>query len=96
MTQETIQALSDTELLKVIAWGKHEQEIRAEKRKQETIAKIRELARSIEVGVKIEGTRGRPRHHSDKKELKQAHTNPHSVSDRHTIAKGLRRSYYKA
>jgi len=53
-------ALPDNELAKVIAWAQAEQRARSEKHKQDTIAKIRELARSIEVGVKIEGTRGRP------------------------------------
>ena len=60
MTQEAIKALSDAELKQIIAWGQQEQEARAAQRKQDTIAKIRQLARSIEVGVKIEGTRGRP------------------------------------
>jgi hypothetical protein len=60
MTQDTVKALSDAELSQVIAWGQREQQTREAKRKQETIAKIRELAKSIEIGVKIEGTRGRP------------------------------------
>ncbi len=60
MTRETLQALSDSELGLVIDWVQAEQKARAEKHKQQTLAKIRELARSIEVGIKIEGTRGRP------------------------------------
>ena len=60
MTQETIRALSDGQLEQVIAWAQGEHKVRAERRKQETIAKIKELAKSIEVGVKIEGQRGRP------------------------------------
>jgi hypothetical protein len=60
MTQESIKALSDAELSQVVTWGQHEQQARATQRKQDTIAKIRELARSIEIGVKIEGSRGRP------------------------------------
>ena len=60
MTQETVKTLTDGELVQVIAWAQGEQKARAEKRKQETIAKIRDLAKSIEVGVRIEGTRGRP------------------------------------
>jgi hypothetical protein len=60
MTQETVTALSDKELVQVIAWAQAEQKTRSDKHKQDTIAKIRELARSIEIGVKIEGTRGRP------------------------------------
>ena len=60
MTQDVVTALSDGELVQVISWAQSEQKSRAEKHKQDTIAKIRELARSIEVGIKIEGTRGRP------------------------------------
>jgi hypothetical protein len=60
MTQDTVRALPDSELVQVIAWAQAEQKARAEKHKQDTITKIRELARSIEVGVRIEGTRGRP------------------------------------
>jgi hypothetical protein len=60
MTEEVVKALSDNELVQVISWAQSEQKARAEKRKQETIAKIKELARSIEVGVKLAGTRGRP------------------------------------
>jgi hypothetical protein len=66
MTQETVKGLSDAELSHVIAWGQQERQAREEKRKQETIAKIRELARSIEIGVKIEGKRGRPASKSKK------------------------------
>lgn len=60
MTREALHALTDEDLSQVIAWGQEEQKDRAEKRKQETIAKIKELARSIEVGVTLAGTRGRP------------------------------------
>jgi len=60
MTQETVRALTDDQLVLVIAWAQGEQKLRAEKRKQETIAKIKELARSIDKSVRIEGTRGRP------------------------------------
>jgi len=60
MTPDAIAKLSDSELVQVIASAQAEQAARKEKHKQDTIAKIRELARSIEVGVKIEGTRGRP------------------------------------
>ena len=62
MTQDAVRALSDDELVQVIAWAQAEQKARAERHKQETMAKIRELARSIEVGIKIEGTRGE--HHA--------------------------------
>ena len=59
MTQETVKALTDSELVQVISWAQAEQKARSDKHKQDTIAKIRELARSIEIGVRIEGTRGR-------------------------------------
>jgi hypothetical protein len=60
MTQDAIRALSDEELTQVISWAQAEVKTRAERRKLDTIAKIKELARSIELGIKIEGTRGRP------------------------------------
>lgn len=60
MTEQSIKALSDSELVEVIAWAQSEQKARAERRRQETIAKIRELAGSVGVAVKIDGTRGRP------------------------------------
>ena len=60
MTMESIKALSDSELTEFIASAQGELKARAEKRKQETIAKIRELAGSVGVSVKIDGTRGRP------------------------------------
>ena len=60
MTEQNIKALSDSELTEVIASAQDELKARAEKRKQETIAKIKELARSIEVDVRIAGVRGRP------------------------------------
>ena len=61
MTQETVKALSDAELMQVIDWAQAEQKARGGRRKQETLAKIRELAQSVEVTVKILGERGRPR-----------------------------------
>jgi hypothetical protein len=60
ITQDTIRSLSAGQLELVDGWVKDERKARAERHKQETLAKIRELARSIEVGVKIEGVRGRP------------------------------------
>ena len=59
MTQADLRALNDDELTQVKAWAIDEEKARAEKKKQETIAKIRELAGSIDVPVRI-GTRGRP------------------------------------
>ena len=60
MTQDGVKALTDSELVQVISWAQAEVKARADQHKQQTIAKIRELARSIEIGVRIEGTRGRP------------------------------------
>jgi hypothetical protein len=60
MTQDAVRALPDSALADVIAWAQSEQKARAEKRKQETIARIRELAGSVGVSVTINGTRGRP------------------------------------
>jgi len=61
MTQETVRALSDADLSQVVAWAQAEIKARAEKRKQETIAKIKELAGTVGVTVAIDGVRGRPR-----------------------------------
>jgi hypothetical protein len=60
MTQDAVKALSDTELEQVIAWAQDEQKARAERRKRETIARIKELARTVGVSLNIRGTRGRP------------------------------------
>jgi hypothetical protein len=60
MTQETVRALSDADLINVIEWAQGEQKARAGRRKRETIAKIKELAQSVGVSVNIAGTRGRP------------------------------------
>jgi len=61
MTIETVRALSDSDLSQVVAWAQAEVKARAEKRKQETIAKIKELAGAVGVSVAIGGVRGRPR-----------------------------------
>jgi len=60
MRQEAVKELSDSELVQVIVWAQSEQKARTERRKQETIAKIKELARSIEVDIKFARGRGRP------------------------------------
>jgi hypothetical protein len=57
---DELRALSDNDLAQLRTAAEAEQKERAEKRKQETIAKIKELARSIEVDVRIAGVRGRP------------------------------------
>lgn len=59
MTVEIIRGLTDEELAKWIEVAQAERNARTEKRKQEAISKIKQLARSIDIGVKIEGTRGR-------------------------------------
>jgi hypothetical protein len=59
VTQAEIRALKDDDLSQVKTWAIDEEKARAEKHKQDTIAKIRELAGSIDVPVRI-GTRGRP------------------------------------
>jgi hypothetical protein len=58
MTQETVQALADKDLTQVIAWAQDEQRVRAEQRKHDTIAKIKEMAGAA--SVTIHGKRGRP------------------------------------
>ena len=60
MTQETIRGLSDVELQQAITWAADEQKARTQKRKQETIAKIKALAAQGGISVAIEGQRGRP------------------------------------
>jgi hypothetical protein len=60
MTQEAIKALGDAELSQVVAWAQAEIKARAERRKQETIARIKELAGTVGVSVTIGGARGRP------------------------------------
>jgi hypothetical protein len=60
MTQETVRALSDADLSQVVAWAQAEIKARTEKRKQETIARIKELAGAVGVSVAIGGVRGRP------------------------------------
>jgi hypothetical protein len=60
MTQETVKALSDADLSQVITWAQEEIKTRTERRKQEAIAKIRQLAAQVGVNVSIAGTRGRP------------------------------------
>lgn len=60
MKPDELKALSDSDLAQLAAAAEAEQKTRAEKRRLDTIAKIKELARSIEVDVKIAGVRGRP------------------------------------
>jgi hypothetical protein len=60
MTQETVKVLSDADLSQVIVWAQEEIQTRTQRRKQEAIAKIRQLAAQVGVNVSIAGTRGRP------------------------------------
>lgn len=60
MTQDAVRALNDGELEQVIAWAQTEIKARAERRKQEAIAKIKALASMVGVSVSIAGARGRP------------------------------------
>jgi hypothetical protein len=60
ITDEAIRSLTDEELNRVVDSGKQEQKARAERKKQETIARIRELAGAVGVRVAIGGARGRP------------------------------------
>lgn len=60
MTLEAVKALSDSEIEQVIAWGQAELKSRTERRKAETIAKIKQLAGSVGVRIAIGGVKGRP------------------------------------
>lgn len=56
---DTIKSLSDEELDRFIIAGERERADRAERKKQETIAKIRELAEQGGIRVAIGGARSR-------------------------------------
>jgi hypothetical protein len=60
MTLETVKGLSDVELSQIELWIQEEKRSRAERRKEEAIAKIKALAESVGVKVAIGGVRGRP------------------------------------
>lgn len=60
-TIESVKSLSDEELDRLIDAGMKEKQAREERRKQETIARIKELAGTISVTVTIGSTRGRPK-----------------------------------
>jgi hypothetical protein len=60
VTLEAVKALADSELAQVEVWVQQERKARAERKKQETIARIKQLAGSIGVRVSVEGVRGRP------------------------------------
>jgi hypothetical protein len=56
-----VRSLKDDELVQVITWAQGEQKARAERRKRETIARIKELAQEVGVYISINGARGRAR-----------------------------------
>ena len=60
ITQDTIRDLSAAQLDSIDGWIREERKARVNRHKQETLTKIRELARSIDIGLRIEGARGRP------------------------------------
>lgn len=60
ITPEQIKSLPDDELERFVEAGRQEQKERAERKKQETIARIKELAGTVGVRVAIGGARGRP------------------------------------
>jgi plasmid stabilization system protein ParE len=58
MTQDTIRNLTDAKLQQAKAWIAQEEKDRTQRRKRETIAKIRELAQNAGVTVIFEEVRG--------------------------------------
>jgi len=60
MTLETVKALSDAELSQVEVWLQNEKKVRAERRKEDAIARIKVLAESVGIRIAIGGVRGRP------------------------------------
>lgn len=73
MTLEAVKALSDAELSQVELWVQDEKKSRAQRRKEDAIAKIKALAESVGVKVAIGGVRGRPaRIKPDTKDTKPA------------------------
>ena len=61
ITIEAVRSLSDDELDRFINSGVEEKRLRAERHKQETIARIKELVGTIGVPISIGGARGRPK-----------------------------------
>jgi len=57
---DDIKAFNDSELDQFIEAAQAEKQARAEKRKQEAITKIREIAASQHISVHFDGQRGRP------------------------------------
>lgn len=61
VTTETVKSLSDDELDRLIDTAAKEKNAREERRREETIARIRELADTISITVTIGAARGRPK-----------------------------------
>ena len=59
ITQEQIEALSAEQFNQVKGWVLEDDKVRTEKHKQETLARIRALARSAHIDIRIIGARGR-------------------------------------
>ena len=70
VTIESVKSLSDDELDRLMKAATEEKAAREERHKQETIARIRELAGVIGVSVTIGAARGRPRSGKKPKEKK--------------------------
>ncbi len=60
MKTDDVRGLSDSELVLFIEAAQAEKQARDEKRRQETIARIKELAGAEGLSVHIDGLRGRP------------------------------------
>jgi hypothetical protein len=60
MNDDTLKTLSDNELAQLIAKAQTEITTRTRKRKEDAIARIKELAGAAGVTVSIKGARGRP------------------------------------
>jgi len=60
ITIEVVRSLSDDELDRFIDAGVEEKRARSERHKQETIARIKELAGTVGLSISIGGARGRP------------------------------------
>lgn len=61
MTRDILKTITDAELEQVGIWALEETRQRQERRRQETIARIKQLAADNGVSVTINGARGRPR-----------------------------------
>jgi hypothetical protein len=60
MNDDNLKALGDNELVQLVAKAQAEIAARTRKRKEDAIAKIKELAGAAGVAVSIKGVRGRP------------------------------------